>query len=107
MESTSPQNQISLRSNINIKKYFELDVWLRYVDSLGSNTGNTSKTGAMVDSYVTLDIRFALQLTKNLELSLVGQNLLEEKHAEFAPDTFNPLAGQVERGFYGQLSWRY
>ena len=38
-----------------------------------------------IDSYLRLDSQLIWQPWKGLELALVGQNLLQSKHEEFAP----------------------
>lgn len=75
----NPQNQFSLRSSFDILNNLELDFWFRYVDKL-----------AFVDQkpvadYTSLDLRLAYRPVRNLELSLVGSNLIEQ-HIEFNPD---------------------
>ena len=74
----------------------ELDAWLRYVSALPS---------PFVDEYAELDLRLGWQALEGLELSLVGQNLLHESHAEFGPAS--PFREEVERSFYGKVVWRF
>jgi len=38
-------------------------------------------------------------------LSVVGQNLLAPRHAEFGDDT--PLHTLIRRTVYGQIEWRF
>ena len=40
------------------------------------------------------------------EISLVGQNLLTPRHAEF-PDFYPVLHTQVERSVFGKITWRF
>jgi len=91
-EGGSPHNQISLSSFVNLPGNLELDGIFRYVDNLpGQNVGR----------YFNLDLRFGWHATKNLELSLVGQNLLAGHHAEWSGGT------EVQRGVYGKAIWRW
>ncbi|MBP8072604.1 MAG: TonB-dependent receptor [Brevundimonas sp.] len=66
-----PGYQLLLRSQSQLSDAVELDVRLRAVDRL-----------ATVDSYVEADARLGWRLTDRLELSLTGQNLLEERRVE-------------------------
>ncbi|HMK65294.1 MAG TPA: TonB-dependent receptor, partial [Thermodesulfobacteriota bacterium] len=93
-----PMNQLSLRSQINLGKNIEFDAWLRYVDNL---------LQAGIPSYLTLDLKVAWRPLKNLELALVGQNLLEPRHAEFPSEFFNTRTQEVERSFYGKITWKF
>jgi iron complex outermembrane receptor protein len=60
-----------------------------------------------VPSYVTLDLRLAWRPVKNLELALVGQNLLENRHQEFRPEQYSRQVYEVERSVYGKLTWKF
>ena len=52
-------------------------------------------------AYVTLDVRLAKEVAEGFELAVVGQNLWQPHHQEFAPGT------QVPRGLYGQFRWQW
>ncbi len=95
-EGNSPHHQLSLQSRMDLFDNFELDLWLRYVDNL-PNMG--------IPSYVTLDARIGWHISDNLELSLNGQNLFDNRHPEGT--TYYNEPAQVERGFYGKLTWRF
>ncbi len=98
-EGESPHNQFSLRSSFDLKKDIELDLWLRYVDNLPSLNE---------DSYVTMDARLSWEPIKDLELSIVGQNLLDNHHPEFTQEIFiNSTPTEVERSVYGKIAWRF
>ncbi len=94
-EGGSPENQISLRSTMDIRENVELDLWARYVDDL---------TGQSVGSYVTMNARLAWRPSKNLEVSLVGQNLFDESHPEFEPQFLQTIPTEVERGVYFKIN---
>jgi iron complex outermembrane receptor protein len=98
IEGRSPRHQLSMRSWMELPYHLELDLWLRYVDSL--TTGD-------IPSYTTLDVRLGWRPCKALELSIVGQNLLESHHPEFVPDFINSIPTEVPRGVYGKVSWRF
>lgn len=91
----APTNQITLRSSHDLTKRAALDVQFRYVDNIDG-----------VPGYVTADIRFAYRLTERLELSLVGQNLMDNRHPEQAASPITTTA-EVPRGFYGKLTWSF
>jgi iron complex outermembrane recepter protein len=72
-----------------------LDGQFRYVD----NVQNVAR-------YLTADLRFAYRPTPNLELSLVGQNLLDARHAEQA-STIGAPTYEVPRSYYGKVTWKF
>jgi len=98
-EGESPLNKFSLRSSMELGKNVEFDVWFRYIDSL---------PGRNIDDYFTIDSRLGFHLSKNLEFSITGQNLLDSHHPEFGTPLFiNTVPTEVERSIYGKLTWRF
>ena len=93
-EGNDPDHRFALRSYLDLPGRLELDAWLRYVDRLPS---------PRVPSYTELDLRLGWRATDRLELSLVGQNLLHDQHAEF----FTATPEEVERSVYGKATWRF
>ncbi|HSF41274.1 MAG TPA: TonB-dependent receptor [Thermoanaerobaculia bacterium] len=93
-EGNDPQNRFSLRSVIDLPRGFELDAWARYVDKLPSPS---------VPAYTEMDLRLGWRKSDRLDLSLVGQNLLHDQHAEL----FTTLPKEVERSVYGKVTWRF
>jgi iron complex outermembrane receptor protein len=90
-----PKRQFMLRSSLDLPGSTELDIRVRYVSRL---------PGPSVPAYSALDMRIAWQLQRGLELSLVGQNLLDSGHVEFG----NPAtASEMARGAYVKLKWTY
>jgi iron complex outermembrane receptor protein len=93
---STPRNQFYIQSGWDLGDNVSLDVMFRYVDSLLIG----------VESYFASDVRLAWRPRKNLEFSVVGQNLLAGRHYEFAySQTAYPT--EVVPGVYGMVSWRY
>ena len=80
----------------------QLDAQFRYLTALDEVPGTVADTG--IDSYSELDLRLAWQASEQLELSLVGQNLLHDHHLEFGTPA---TRGEIERGVYGKAAWRF
>jgi len=78
--------------------HLELDVAGRYVDSI---------RGPNIPSYFSLDVRLGWRPNPHLELSVVGQNLLDDRHPEFNSTIVNIQNTQVQRGVYGKITWRF
>jgi iron complex outermembrane receptor protein len=98
IKGENPHNQLSLRSAMDLCKDVEFDLWLRYVDALRDFN---------IGSYVTLDTRLAWRPVKDLELALVGQNLLHDRQQEFVPQYINTQPTTIGRGMYGKVTWRF
>jgi iron complex outermembrane recepter protein len=100
---SSPHHQIQMQSQFNLPKKFEFDLTYRYVSALPGQT--SVPAGPTVSAYSTADTRLGWQPYHDLELSFVGQNLLQDHHAEFGGDD-GPLVG-IRRSFYGKVTWRH
>jgi iron complex outermembrane receptor protein len=98
----SPRVQWSLRSSMNLPARTQFDLWLRRTGGIGS-----ANFGSLIPAYTTLDLRLAWRAAPGLELSLVGQNLLESLHREILPDLLPSQPLQVERAFYAKVRWQY
>jgi iron complex outermembrane receptor protein len=98
-EGDSPQNQVGIRSHMDLPHNFEFDTGLRYVDSL-QNRG--------VSSYIVGDARVGWRSpNKKWEISVVGQNLFNSRHQEFAPSYIETQTTEVETSVYGKVTFRF
>ena len=76
---------------------------LRWVDSF---MFNNSGAPATVPAYCELDVRLSWHPRKNLELSIVGQNLLHDHHLEYVISSPNPRE-EIQRSVYGKVTWHF
>ena len=105
-ETADPEQQWSVRSAMDLPQNLELNCALRWVDSLTINQSPTSGpvTGT-VPSYYELDARLAWHPSRQLELAVVGQNLLHDHHPEYG---FPSVARvEIQRRVYGKVTWHY
>jgi iron complex outermembrane receptor protein len=68
------KHRFLLRSAMDLTPKLEFDWTLSHVSSLPSPA---------VPAYTTLDLRLGWKQSKQLEVSLIGQNLLDKRHPEF------------------------
>jgi iron complex outermembrane receptor protein len=94
VEGSSPRHQVDIQSSFNLSKTVSLDLTYRYVGALPALS---------VPAYSSADVRVAWRLSQHLELSLVGQNLLQPEHFEFSSDP-GPLVG-IKRSAYAKITW--
>ncbi len=101
--ATSPQQRVSIRSSISPWHNIDLDILFRYVDS---NKARGFFGTTEINDYFSMDIRLAWQPIDDIELSLVGQNLLAEQHLEYRQENFTKPT-EIDRGMYGKLTWHF
>lgn len=99
----SPQQQLNASATVQLPHNVEFTTSAYYVDELTSVDLNT---GQNVDAYTRLDMRLAWEPMDNVELSLVGQNLLVARHQEFAGFAYQN-SSQVPRSVYGNVTWKF
>jgi iron complex outermembrane receptor protein len=92
ISGASPQHQISVQSAFDLSKRLQLDLTYRYVSALPA---------LAVAAYSTGDARLGWRFSRQLELSLVGQNLFQPWHLEYGP----PPAVGIVRSAYARLTW--
>ena len=99
IEGMSPRNQASVRSEIDVTEDVEVDLGLRYVDRLSATN---------IPSYLVLDARIGWRPWDNIEFSVVGQNLFDDRHPEFGDTAFiNMIPTEVEHSVYGKVTVRF
>lgn len=94
-ESDDPEHEVVIQSSADLPGRVEWDVVARYVDALPN---------PYVPAYVGLDARLGWKLIPRLQVSVVGQNLLDSARREFTPAS--PAPRQIQRGVYAMLTWR-
>ncbi len=99
----SPQQHVSLRSAISPMQDIDLDIIFRYVDR---NRARGFFGTAVIDGYVSMDLRLAWRPANDIEISLVGQNLLAAQHLEYRQENFTQQT-EIERGMYGKITWNF
>jgi iron complex outermembrane recepter protein len=94
-EGSTPRNQLVIQSFVRLPKKLEFDPAFRYVEALPAQT---------VRSYETADARLCWHFTRQLQLSVAGQNLLQPHYAQFGGDPGGLV--QIRRGAYAKIVWR-
>ncbi len=92
---SSPHNSVTFQSLLSLPKRFDVDLSYRFVSALPSQG---------VKAYGTGDARLGWRLKENMEFSLVGQNLFQPQHAEFAGDPGAIV--EIKRSVFGKITWR-
>jgi len=99
LEDVDPEFQWSLRSHMDLPSNWEFDQMLYYVDALKSQ---------QVQSYFRLDLRLGWRPTKNVEVSIVGKNLLDNQRQEWGNDRLQTNdRNLVERSVFGKLVLKF
>ena len=99
-EGRSPHHQFNLETHYTPNANWEWDMLLYYVDEL-----NPSSTTTIPD-YWRFDTRVAYNFDNGISLSLVGQNLFDDRKQEFSEFVYNrPI--EIPRTVYGRIGWKF
>jgi iron complex outermembrane recepter protein len=96
-ETKSAKNKFNIMSRLNFPNHVELDNSLYYVDNL---------SGVNVPAYLRFDTRIGWRPVDSVELSVVGQNLLDDHHPEFEGPLYS-LPTEIGRSIYGKVSYKF
>lgn len=97
---SDPRHQVAIRSFLQLPKDVEFDAALYWVDGLEGVTPSLGDEN--VTQYFRVDLRLAWRPIEGLELSLVGQNLADGRHAEYF-DVQGNQSSQVPRSGYAMV----
>jgi len=106
-------HQLALLSYMELPGHLELDAGIYYT---GRIQVSEQPPEVMIPGFWRLDLRLGWSPRPSLEFALVGQNLTEHRHAEYAHlnvRTAAPLAdlgtryNELPRAGYAQVTWRY
>lgn len=98
IEESSPAQQLVLRGAYELARRWEIDVRVRFVDKLPA---------VNIAAYTTLGIGIGWHPRSDLELSLVGQNLLDSQHPEQIFEGANGVATETQRAVYAKVKWTF
>ena len=94
LEHNDPSHSVWLRSFSDLPKKFMFDATFRGVGALPRPA---------VPSYGELTLRVARPITRSVEVEVIGDNLLHDRHLEFV--NLGP-AHAVPRSIFARLTWR-
>lgn len=94
LEGDSPAHKAVAQSIFHLPAGFEADLMWRYVSSVPNQR---------VPAYSTGDVRIGRPVGRNLDISVVGRDLLQPSHVEYGGDP-GPLV-RIKRSAYVKLTW--
>lgn len=90
-----PEHRFLLRSVMDLTPELELDWIVRHVSALPDPN---------VPSYTTLDLRLGWKASKQLQVSLIAQNLFDKRHPEFGQAA---TRSEIERSVLLRAAWKF
>jgi iron complex outermembrane recepter protein len=101
-DGATPRHQFALGSYLNLPGGFELDAHFRRHSPIRRMP--PVSTGQGIPAYSELDLRLSWRASPRMRISLVGQNLLHDRHVEFG----TPAArGPIRRGISAKVVWGF
>lgn len=94
----SPRDQFKVRTGIDLPGELSVNGSLRHVSALGA---------ADIPAYTEADLKVTYQPMAALDLSLIGQNLLHERHVEFSEFGYPAPLSYVPRSAAAEVRFRF
>ncbi|WP_457674044.1 TonB-dependent receptor plug domain-containing protein [Thiolapillus sp.] len=96
---STPRHQLSLRSLMDLGNDVSLDLWIYHA-------GEIERAAYLrempLDAYTGVNLRLAWRPHENLELSLIGRDLLDSRHLEFVGESYL-MPTEIERSIHAQV----
>jgi iron complex outermembrane recepter protein len=93
-----PNHQAQLRSKLDLARHWQWNTTASFVSPLAA---------LGVPSYTRLDSNITWQAGEGFSISLVGQNLLRDRHLEYAGPDSSVQSDLIKRSTYAKVSWRF
>lgn len=94
----SPQHSASLQSSMDLPYDVEFDLVGRYTSELD---------GLDIGDILEMDARLAWSPYEDLEIALIGRNLLHDHHGEYKDRLVYLSDSQIERSVLAKVTWRF
>jgi iron complex outermembrane receptor protein len=98
---STPRQMLSLRSSMDVE-HTGVDLWLRH-----TGARNATLQTPHIPEYWSMDASLSWHLPWSLDLAVVGQNLLAERHLEAVSTFVSSEPIDAVRSGYVRLTWTY
>lgn len=105
-ERSTARHYGSLRSQWNVSSSQQFDAWIRGSSGI-YRTLAPYPTEIYVPGYVTLDLRYAYKLSKDIELALTGRNLVGPRRIEYVTDYVPATPVIIEPSLLLSARWKF
>jgi len=99
----NPEQQFQLRSYLDLPGNLEFNAAGYFVGRQVAPAGLGTDT---IPAYFRLDLGLVWRPTKTLEIGVWGQNLTEDRHAEF-PNLNSSMQTEIPRSIIGRITWTF
>jgi iron complex outermembrane receptor protein len=97
-EGNSPHVQAQLHSNLSLSRKFEWNASAYFIGRLPAER---------VPSYTRLDCGLTWRAVEHLDVSVVGQNLIRDRHLEARSSDQTEFSSLVKRSVYVKFTWHF
>ncbi|MFI5177565.1 MAG: TonB-dependent receptor plug domain-containing protein [Vicinamibacterales bacterium] len=97
-DGNAPARQWRLHSGLTLGRGVQFDASVRHASSL---------VALAVPAYTAADVRVEWNVTRQLSIAAVGQNIFDKGHLEYSGNGDNTLAVPVPRSLAVQMRWAY
>lgn len=113
-QRAKPRESASLRSQWNMTTSQQLDLWLRAMSSYervnitdATPSASSEPNYVRIPGYVTLDLRYGYRINKDLEVAVIGRNLIGARRFEYLSDYIPTIANEIKPSVMFTTRWKF
>jgi iron complex outermembrane receptor protein len=95
---SSPEHQAQMRSSVSLPWNLQWNASAYFVDCLSERS---------ISSYTRLDSGLTWRAADRVSVKIAGQNLLKDRHEEYAGGNSSVQAGMMRRNVYARIVWSF
>jgi iron complex outermembrane receptor protein len=104
VQGSTPEWASQLRSHVELPHHVAWDASAYYVDAL-KNQGPSGNV--RIPAYTRLDTGLTWKPFESFSVSVVGQNLVKDRHMEFDDLNGSMQSGLIKRSAYAKVTWQF
>lgn len=102
----APEHQAAIRTSYDFDEKWQSNLWLRYTSAFDGRNNEDRTSDITIPAQWNLDANVIWKPSKNLEIMLAGQNLLDNSQLQYVAELIAPPT-EIERVFYLKVTWNF
>jgi iron complex outermembrane recepter protein len=103
---SAPEHQAAFRTTYDFAEQWQGNLWLRYASTFDGRNNEDRTNDINIPAQWNLDANVIWKPSKNLEIMLAGQNLLEPSQLQYVAELITPPT-EIERVVYMKVTWNF
>lgn len=106
VNNSSPKHQLGLRTDWDFANHWSAGLQLKYVAEMDHPYNELLLKDQKIPAYLDCDVNLGWQITSQLQLALLGKNLLDNSRLEYSSEA-GAKPTEVRRAAYLKATWNF